>query len=97
MGTLCRIIKRFNWLNREHPGGFAATRPATSGKVRLADSDAIWAIPDASCAPKMRQPLLLDAAKATRIFVCPHLETDRNRPLVIPAIWRKSSRDLVEF
>ena len=41
------MLEELKCLNREHPGGFAATRPATSRKFRHAKSDAIWG--DSGC------------------------------------------------
>src|SRR5689334_6059588 len=62
---------------RQAPRRFATTPSTTSSKFRHAKSDAIWAIPDASCAPKMRQALSLEAAKATSHF---RFSVSKSRP-----------------
>ena len=95
MGTLSN--EGFSWLNREHTGGFAATRPATSGKVRHAKCDAVRAIPDASGAPENAAAFVrLKLQRPLRNFDFPSLEADCNRPLVIPHFTLKSSRDLLK-
>jgi len=89
METLCGIIRRFTWINFKHPGGLATTRCATSGKFRHAKSDAICAIPDASCAPKMGRPLWLRAARATPHFRFSLLGSRPQSPFGYSRFWGK--------
>jgi hypothetical protein len=61
----------------------------------MLNSDAIWASPDALCAPENAAAFLrLKLAKAVRTRGGTYQEADRNRPLVIPGFALKSSRDL---